>query len=770
MKNRSTSTGKRLLKAAITTLLACSILFLGFYAETHRTFDNIVAHNYVRKSWKFPGRVYSDWTELCPGQRMPPDRLRKTLEAYLFSETRNSPGELEFYLGDGSCKLVIPEFLYPDGPVYSGTVEIDFNKRWEITDIRDSSQATLSCLRIPPILLGRVTDPDLILSDYAAFEEIPHNIVDAIVASEDHSFWSHHGFTAEGIIRATKQNIAEGKIAQGGSSITQQLMKNLVLTPERSYKRKFFELLWALSAEFFFDKETILELYLNQIYLGQSGAFSVVGIKEAARFYFDKPLNSLSLSECALLAGIIPAPARFNPFANPRMVKRRRDNVLRDMANYGFITPEQRDSTIAQAVLLKMGERSRAIHKDYLELARREVAGEFGNDALSSRGVTVFTNLDPYLQAAAYESIDSGAASMDSATGNYPVQAAIAAVRVRDGAVVALVGGRSDIETEFNRALDAHRQPGSAFKIFVYATAAASPFRTDGGLVFSPSSILPDTPSVYFVKDTIWKPRNYVDEFAGQITVRRALERSQNVATVNLALGLGLENIIALAESCGIESPLEPEPSLALGAFEVTPFEMAVACLPLPRAGLRPTHSAVKLIIDHNGKPIYRHPKSEVRVLPPEAAYIATHMLRGVVNYGRGFDVRALGFIRPSAGKTGTTNDEHDSWFVGFTPEYSAAVWAGMDDNTRLGLTGTHGALPIWTHFALLAHEGMPYSDFEKPDSGLVFLWIDERNGMLAAPGCPVQIEEAYIKGTEQTMVCTIDHSADSMAPNSTSP
>ena len=737
------------------------IIFLGFRAETASTFESIVSHDYIRKSWKFSGVVFSDWTELSPGRVFAPERLRRTLTAYDFEEVRFPQKPYEFSLRDGLCEIVIPEFCYPNGPCISGKFRIDFDRRWRIQGISDSSGSSVSEVRLPPVLLGRIHDYDLILADYAPFEEIPEDLVNAIVACEDASFWTHRGFTVESIIRALRENISAGKITQGGSSITQQLMKNLVLTPERSFKRKFLELLWAVSAEFFFDKETIIEMYLNQLYLGQDGPFSIVGAKEAARFYFDKPLSELSTSECALLAGIVPAPAKFSPYKNPNLVKRRRDGALRDMASQGYLTEVERDSLISTEVILKRGERKTGRYPDYTELVKREVAEIYGEDALTSKGFTVWTFLDPYLQESGISAVDSGTASMDVATGNFPVQSALAACRVSDGAVVAIVGGRSDVETEFVRSLDAHRQPGSAFKIFVYATAAESPFRTDGGEVFSPTTFLPDTPSVYFVKDTIWSPRNYVDEYAGQITVRRALERSQNVATVNLALALGLGNIIDLAKRCGIDSPLEPEPSLALGAFEVTPLEMAVACLPFPRGGLRPETGSVKLIQDYRDVPIYSKRKHETSVMRESAAYIATNLLHGVINYGRGYDVREMGFIRPSAGKTGTTNDEHDSWFVGFTPEFTAAVWAGMDDNSRLGLTGTYGSLPIWTHFVQLAHDGLPYRNFEKPDSGLVYKWIDERTGYLAAPGCPVQIEEAFIPGTEQTAVCVVDHSAE---------
>lgn len=759
--------GKQALKAFIAGILAIVLLFQCFHAEARSVFASIISHEYHRKSWKFSGVVYSDWFEISQGQSIPPSKLRAVLFAFDFEEGYSPKALMQFSLRDGVCEVIIPEFSYPDGDFPSGGVKVNFDSRWRVRAIFDSTGEEINCVRIPPVLLGRICDEDLIMADYALYKEIPEDLVNAIVACEDRNFWTHRGFTLESIIRAAKENLSTGKITQGGSSITQQLMKNLVLTPERSLKRKFFELLWAVSAEFFFDKETILELYLNQLYLGQDGPFSIVGVKEAARFYFDKPLGELSTAECALLAGIIPAPARFSPYKNPGLVRRRRDNALRDMASYGYLAEAVYDSLSATDVILKRGERPSGRYPDYVELVRREIAEEYDDKALASKGFTVWTYLDPYLQEAGIEAVDSGAVAMDASTGNYPVQAALAACRVDDGAIVAVVGGRSDVETEFVRALDANRQPGSAFKIFVYATAAESPYRTDGGAVFSPSTILPDTPSVYFVKDTIWAPRNYVDEYAGEISVRRALERSQNVATVNLAMALGLENIIALSKRFGIESPLEPEPSLALGAFEVNPLEMAVACLPFPRGGMKPKHGSVKIIADYRGVPIYRKSKTETRVMRENAAYVITNLLRGVVNFGRGNDVRELGFMRPSAGKTGTTNDEHDSWFVGFTPEYSIAVWAGMDNNSRLGLTGTYGALPVWTHFAGIAHEGLPYRDFTKPDSGLVYKWIDERNGLLAAPGCPVQIEEAYIPGTEQTKVCTVDHTLqDSVETN----
>ncbi|RKZ29279.1 hypothetical protein DRQ36_09025 [bacterium] len=764
---RTPPTGKNraiiALKTASILVLCAVFLLVLFYNSAYRKTEAIVRLETSQKSWKFPSRVYSDWTSWRVGDRVPPERAKKTLKAHLFESVYNPAKKRQFNLADYRCELIIPEFDYPDGYSLSGKIEIEFDKRWRISVIADSSGNDCPELRLPPIILGRIYDEDLIAADYVSYWNIPKSLIDAVVASEDHAFWQHRGFTLEGILRAARENIAEGRIIEGGSSITQQLVKNLILTPERSFRRKLLELPWALAVEYALEKENILELYLNQVYLGQDGAYSIVGVEEASYFYFRKPLDRLTLSEYALLAGIIPAPAKFDPFRNPGLSKRKRDEVLKAMFELDYIDKAQRDSAMASELVLSRGARPGIRYPDYLKLVEREIDGKFGEKTLPSKGLTIFTTLDPYLQLCAQEVVDSGCASMDTITGEYPVQAALAAIRVSDGKVVAIIGGRSDVETEFNRALDAHRQTGSAFKIFVYAAAANSPFREDGGNIYSPSSVLPDTPSVFAVKDSIWKPRNYADEYSGHITVRRALERSQNVATVNLALGLGLENIITLAEACGIESPMDIEPSLALGAFEVTPFEMAVASLPFPRAGTRPDVSTVRVIIDRFGVPIYKPPTNERRVMSPEAAYIAVNMLEGAIDYGRGYAVRELGFSKPAAGKTGTTNEEHDSWFVGFTPELSAAVWVGLDDNTRLGLTGTQGALPIWAYFAFLAHDGLPYRDFEKPDSGLVYLWIDERTGMLTRAGCPVQIEEAFIPGTEPTQVCTVDHSADTV-------
>lgn len=752
--------GSKKLKRIIAFLLALFLMAIALVDSASVRISKLASLSINRKSWKFPSLVYSDWGEWQINDIIPPERIKRTLVAHLFLERTKPVNPCEFKLSEYRCEIIIPSFDYPDGVVFSGKYIIEFDKTWRIESIRDGEGNFYPLVRIPPVIMGRIYDEDLISAEYKTIEQFPENLVSAVIVSEDKNFWRHRGFTFEGIIRAAKENIARRKIAQGGSSITQQLVKNIVLSQERSFKRKILELFWAITAEYSLDKKKILELYFNSVYLGQDGAFSIVGFSEASRHYFDKRLDELDLAECALLAGIIPAPSRFDPIKNPSLAERRRNDILDAMLGDGYITKAQCDSAKNSHISLKKGKRIPLRFPHFVDLVKREIAKTLGRDALSTRGLTVFTTCDPYLQNAGQEAVDSGVASIDARIGNTQTQSALVCVRVVDGKIVALVGGRSDIETEFNRALDAHRQPGSAFKIFVYASAIESAFRADDGNIYSPGTILPDTPSTWVVKDTVWSPRNYGNEYMGEISLRRALERSQNVATVYLAMGLGLERIIALAESAGIESPIDAEPSLALGAFEVTPFEMATAQVFLARMGMKPTFSAIKFVEDHLGNIIFKPPKREVRIMHENSAYVALHMLEGVIDFGRGNDVRKLGFKRSCAGKTGTTDNEHDSWFSAFTPQYSTAVWVGLDDNSRLGLSGTEGALPIWTHFSSIAHEGYANTEFEIPDTGLVFKWIDERTGYLAKAGCPVQIKEYYIPGTEQTKVCPIDHDA----------
>jgi len=550
-------------------------------------------------------------------------------------------------------------------------------------------------------------------------------------------------------------NLRSGHVVQGGSTLTQQLMKNFFLSDERSLKRKLIEAAMALIAERRYSKQEILENYLNEIYLGQRGAQGIFGVWEAAHFYFAKPLSELSIAEMALLAAIIKAPNRYSPFRNSQRALRRRNLDLALMLRQGDITTEQYEQAVAEPLRLAQPKPAGNDAPYFVDFLRRELAQNYPAEVLTSEGLRIFTTLDMQLQQSAEEAVHRGLADLakrykrlrsDKPTN--ALEAALIAVQPQTGEIKAMVGGRDYRVSQFNRVTQAFRQPGSVFKPFVYLAAFE---RTEhGGPVIQPNSMLDDEPFEWAYDNQVWSPTNYKGEYFGRVTVRHALEESLNAATARLARDVGIDAVRDMAERLGITSPLPAVPSLALGAAEVSPFEVAQAYSVLANQGLKATALSVKRVVDRAGNPIERNPIKIERVIDPQAVYLVTHVMEGVIDHGTGQGARRMGFTRPAAGKTGTTNDYRDAWFAGFTPDLVSVVWVGFDQRKPVGLAGSQAALPIWTDFMKQATAGRPVTPF-LPPPGVTLVPIDEYTGQLAPPGDPDTIEEAFFKGDEPT-------------------
>jgi penicillin-binding protein 1B len=596
---------------------------------------------------------------------------------------------------------------------------------------------------------------------------IPKRMQEAVIATEDQRFYSHPGLNPITTIGALVTNLfGDRKRPVGGSTITQQLARMFFLAEEfnaelqsgtRSYGRKAQEALMSLVLERRASKDEILELYLNEVYLGQRGSFAIHGVAEASRLFFSKDVSNLSVSEAALIAGVIQSPGVHSPFGRPQRALDRRNVVIRAMASEGYIAPEAAERAVREPLQVV----ARAVDNEapyFVDLVGQRLAEDFPGVTAQVGSVDVYTTLDINLQRIAIEAVRSGLASVDLILSRRrrkppPAQAALIAVDPRTGEILSMVGGRSYNQSQYNRAVVARRQPGSTFKPFVYLAAferAAEEARSD----LTPASMTMDEPQTFAFDQQVWEPGNYDKEYDGEITWRRALALSRNLGTIHVGEAAGFDRVAALWRRVGVGTPPQGYPSITLGVFELSPFEVAQAyTLFVNQGSVRPL-SAIRRIAT-NDRELKPKPTELRKVARPDTAFLVTNMMRSVLNEGTGAAARGNGFAQDAAGKSGTTNDLRDAWFVGFTPELLTVVWVGFDDNQPVGLSGSQAALPIWTEFMKHALAGHQSTGFEPPD-GVSFVEIDRDTGKLAQPGCPRIYNEAFLAGTEPLEICEL--------------
>jgi penicillin-binding protein 1B len=580
---------------------------------------------------------------------------------------------------------------------------------------------------------------------------IPRPMVDAVLAIEDRRFYDHPGIDPIGTAGAVFRNIFGNKTyLSGGSTISQQLIKNTFLTPEKSPKRKMTEWFMSVVLETRLTKDQILQLYLNDVSLGQRGSFAIHGVAEASRLFFAKDIANVNAVEAATIAGVIQSPSRLSPFNNPERAKDRRNVVLRAMVDAGFMSSDAAE----RAVREPLGIVQRALESEapyFVDYISQELQSKYP----SAGTVDVYTTLDLHLQRVAQDALRDGLTRLDEilARRKRRPQAALIAVDPRTGEVLAFVGGRSYNQSQYNRAVSARRQPGSVFKPFVYL-AAFEHAQAEGRTDLTPATVVLDEPTSFVFNAQTWTPRNYEGEYDGPITLRRALALSRNIAAAKVAESAGYEEVAALWRRIGAGTPPRPYPAIALGVFEATPFEIATAYTLFPNGGtIRPLTTISRLV--SKGKDLSLQADKTRSVARPDTTFLVTNMMRSVINEGTGAGARAAGFALDAAGKSGTTNELRDAWFVGFTPELLTVVWVGMDDNQPVGLSGTQAALPIWTTFMTRALAGHANLTFNPPD-GITFVDIDRDTGKVAAPGCPRVFKEAFLAGTEPAEVCQL--------------
>ncbi len=720
----------------------------------------IVVEKFRGRRWEFPSRIYSDSFLIYPGLNVNAggalDRLRR------LNYREATTGELhkgDFRRTQSGLDLFLRDFSYPGQSVRDRLVRIDLSGD-TVTRLTDlTSGEELFSLQLEPEIITGLYQSSWEERRVVSLAEVPPLLVHAIITTEDQRFFTHHGIDAVGVMRALLVNLRSGHIVQGGSTLTQQLMKNFFLRQERTWRRKAVEATMAIIAERRYSKQEILEAYLNEIYLGQNGLQGIFGIWEGAQFYFARPPHELSLAETALLAGLIKAPNTYSPYRHPERAVQRRDTVLALLAQTGAITAAEYVAAITEPLRITPVHGGYNAAPYFVDFLQDELAREYPGEVLTSEGLEMFTTMDLHLQKLAERAVENGLAELESRypqlTKNLPeqrVQGSLIAIRPQTGGIVAMVGGRDYQSTQFNRAVHAHRQPGSVFKPLVYLAAFEAAREADEPI--TPATVVEDGPFAWAYDTRVWRPSNYRDYYLGSVTVRRALELSLNTATARVAQRVGIDPIRDLARRMGMTSELPPYPSVVLGALEASPLEIAQAYTVIANQGLRAALRAVNKVVDRHGKPIERRPVEVFRAASPEATYMLTHIMEGVLDHGTGQGVRERGFSRPAAGKTGTTNDARDAWFAGFTPGLLAVVWVGFDQGAPLGLTGAQAALPIWTEFMKAATAASPPSSF-LPPSGVALTRIDPYTGGVATPNCPKTITEAFWKGQEPTANCT---------------
>lgn len=747
-----------------TLVMVLFVAFLGFVGFTYITvtkkFDS-------SRRWDLPSRVYSDATPLVPGMTYPRGLLEPKLNHVGYHEVKErvaNPGEYR-YVGN-SLEIYLQNFDYPDIEFHAIPVSIDFDGSTVRAVRRLDDNATLRGVRIEPELITSIFNNEMEDRLPVKLDAVPPVVYNAIISTEDKNFYAHKGLSIRGTLGALATDIRQHTLTHGGSTLTQQLVKNLYLSPARTWSRKIHEALMALLLELRYTKPEILEAYLNEIYLGQNGAVQIIGVEQASQVYFGKHVTYLTLPEAATLAGIVRSPNVNSPLNHPENAKSRRDTVLKLMLEQGMIKQDQYDAALASPLSVTRFPKTSRSAPFFVDLVMKQLRETYPETQLKTEGLRIFTTLDTVMQRSAEQALDAG---IDGLNKKYsylrkspvPLEGVIVTIQPGTGYVKALVGGRNYSKTQFNRAIQAKRQPGSLFKPFVYV-AAMDPAREHNAL--TAATVLDDSPISVRTGNAVWQPQNYDLKFHGHVTVREALAHSYNIPAVRAAIDAGVPNVVKEASAIGIQSRLEPYPSIALGAFEVTPLEIAYAYSAFANLGVKAEPISILAVATRDGKLLESREVKMRRVAPANICYVMNDVLKDVLNYGSGGKVRQLGFERAFAGKTGTTSNYRDAWFIGYSPRILSLVWVGFDDGHSVRLAGGDACVPIWTAHMNRIVGTVPDVDWKRPDD-VVERQVDPESGMLATPYCPTTRSEIFAAGTEPASVCPLHAGSGETSP-----
>ena len=750
-RKKKTSFLKRLLGFAFVLLLFAS-LGLALYCWN---LSLQIENRFSGRRWSIPSRAFSDATILYPGQGVNRNLLSKKLDHLGYRKSSENPakkGDLRISLS--RLEIFLHDMKTPQQSREGFPATVQFSGSRIESIVHSRTGKTIPILELEPEELMLFFGPEREQRRLVSIDHVPRHVIHAVLAAEDSRFFDHRGLDPLGILRALYANLLSGDIRQGGSTITQQLAKNYFLTPERTFTRKIKEALMALTIEMMYDKNEILEIYLNEIYLGQKESVSINGIGEASFFYFGKPVGELSLSEGAVLAGLIRAPNLFTPYMDKNRSQARRDSVLEAMHKHQWLTAEQLKASLAKPLTTSGYDtyvRRAPYFMDYLS---QQLGSLYPLEALTSLGLSIFTTLDTQVQMAAEDALAKGLKRIEDTNSRLKrkepekkLQGAIVVIQPKTGYLLAMVGGRDYGVSQFNRITQAKRQPGSAFKPFVFLSSLDS---------FTPASILSNEPKTYKINGSEWRPDNYTAIPETRISMRDALSKSVNRATVDLVMKLGLDPVVKTASAFGFSTPLKPYPSIALGAFELVPLELARAYCAFAANGVLPIPLSLKDVVDEKGEILERRHISVQTVTTPGKAFLITSMLRSAVEQGTARSLKDKGIHFPVAGKTGTTNDFKDGWFVGYTPEIMALIWVGFDDGASLQAPASALTLPIWADLMNTVPQHVSGSWFKAPPDIVVETVCKDSGQLALASACPATLEEYFLAENSPRERCTL--------------
>lgn len=689
--------------------------------------DNIVRNKFEGQRWDIPAKVFARPLEIYTNAPVNQTDFTQELKllGYKGSDSYTKSGS---YVTSGDALYVHTRgFDFGDSAEPEQVLKVTFNNN-QIAEVSATKPSSTGIARLEPLLIGGIYpqhNEDRMLIKLA---KVPKPLIEALIATEDRNFYHHHGVSVRGTARALVSNITGGK-RQGGSTLTQQLVKNFYLSPERTLKRKVNEALMALLIELHYDKDEILEAYLNEVNLGQNGSYSINGYGLASQFYFGLPLRELNIAQQAYLVGLVQGPTLFNPWKNPEGAKKRRDIVLHNMLVMGYLTQEQFEQEVARPLnVIAKPTLGPARFPDFLDIVRRQLRTEYQEGDLTNQGLRIFTTLDPIAQTKVQEAFKTSVSGLANANPKRlkDLQGAVLISHPENGELVAAVGSTQDF-TGFNRALDAKRQVGSLLKPVIYLSAIES-----GRYTWA--SPIEDSALNIASGGKSWTPKNYSGGEHGVVPMAEALANSYNLAAVRLGQEFGVSTFSNHLKKFGVTSDIPTYPSIFLGAVDMSPMEVMSIYSNFATGGFKYPIKSIRSVVDSNGRLLDRYGLTVQQTIDPSAAYILNYGLQQVMSSGTGRSAyNALSGDLKLAGKSGTTNDTRDSWFAGYSGNYLSVVWLGLDDNKVTGLTGSSGALPVWTNVMKQLRQ-KPVN--LRQTENVQWHWIDRATGHLSAQGC----------------------------------
>lgn len=713
-------------------ILACFAVYL----------DSIVQEKFSGKRWTIPAKVYARPLELFVGQKLSRDDFLIELDAlgYRRESVANGPGAAA--VNGNSVDLNTRGFQFYEGADPAQQIHVRFSGDY-VADLTAANGAKLAVARLEPLMIGGLYPKNLEDRILIKLDQAPPYLLDTLVTVEDRDFYHHFGVSPKSIARAFWVNASAGQMRQGGSTLTQQLVKNFYLTNERSITRKLTEAMMAILLEIHYSKQEILEAYLNEVFVGQDGQRAVHGFGLASQYFFSQPLSELKLHQVALLVGLVKGPSYYNPRRNPDRALERRNLVLDLLEQQGVASAEAVASAKKMPLgVTKTGSLADSSFPDFLDLVKRQLRQDYRDEDLTEEGLRIFTSFDPILQMKSEAAVRESFAKIAGRKGADEMETAMVVTNPETGEVQALIGSRQAGFAGFNRALDAVRPIGSLVKPAIYLTALERPQQ------YTLTSWVPDEPfQVKGADGQIWKPQNFDHKAHGNIFLYQGLAHSYNLSSAKLGLDLGVPNVFKTLTKLGVTRDWPTFPSMLLGAGALSPIEVATMYQTIASGGFNTPLRGIRSVLTAEGEPLKRYPFQIQQRFDPGSIYLLQNAMQRVMREGTG---KSVYNVLPSslnlAGKSGTTNDSRDSWFAGFSQDLLAIVWMGRDDNGKTPFTGATGALQIWTSFMKKA-DPLPL-DMAMPDN-VVQAWVNASTGQGTDASCPGAVQMPYIRGSE---------------------